>query len=165
MSAAKLDHEQAVFWKRFQDATGETGWPRSVDGFGDDPAMQDALLALLLAGTKRATATLARWFESRGEPLPRPGDLWLITDGKARPACVVRTRSVDICPVSQVDAAFAFEEGEGDRSLDYWLAEHRAYYRREAEREGFEYSDDLKVVCERFELVWPPEETPAGREA
>ncbi len=59
-------------------------------------------------------------------------------------------------PIHQVDADFAWVEGEGDRSYEYWITEHRKFWRREAAREGFKYSDDLDVVCERFELVWPP---------
>ena len=59
--------------------------------------------------------------------------------------------------MAEVGAEFAFEEGEGDRSLAWWLEAHRAFWRREAEREGFEYSDDLDVCCERFELAWAPD--------
>lgn len=147
---------QRVFWDRFCAETGETGLPRGVDAFGDSEAMKDELLALVLTGRKRATATLALWFETDPEGPPKPDDLWLITDGRDHPACVIRTTSLDIRPVHAVDAQFARDEGEGDGSLDYWLTEHRAYYRREAEREGFEYSDDLPVLCERFELVWSP---------
>lgn len=155
---------QQEFWTRFQRDTGCTAEPRGVDAFGDSQAMQDELLELVLIGRKRATATLARWFENDPLGLPKPGDLWLITDGRGEPACVIRTTKIEVRPVRAVDAAFAFDEGEGDRSLDYWLAEHRAFYRREATREGFTYSDDLDVVCERFALVWAPErESPGAR--
>ena len=114
--------------------------------------MQDDLLALVLAGTKRATASLARWYDA--ETLPKPGDLFLITDGRGAPACIIRTTQVDLVPVREVDAEFAYMEGEGDRSHAYWITEHRKFWTREAERYGFGYSDDLDVVCERFELVW-----------
>ncbi|MEO1039130.1 MAG: ASCH domain-containing protein [Pseudomonadota bacterium] len=149
---------QSAFWERFRSETGETALPRGVDGFGDSEAMMDALLQLALIGRKQATATLARWFQGDPDALPQPGDLWLITDGRGDPACVIRTIQVDIMPVREVDADFAFDEGEGDLSLDYWLSEHRKFWRREAEREGFDYSDDLDVVCERFSLVWAPQD-------
>ena len=148
--------DQAAFWGRFQAETGETAAPRGVDAFGDSEAMMDELLALVLAGTKRATATLARWFEDDPAGLPRPGDLWVITDGRGAPACVIRTTQVDVMPVHAVDADFAAAEGEGDGSHADWITEHRKFWRREAEREGFVYSDELDVVCERFELAWRP---------
>lgn len=139
----------------YRAASGDQGRYRGMDGFGDSPAMRDELLDLVLIGRKRATATLARWFEDDAEGLPRSGDLWVITDGHDRPACVIRTRQVDVMPVNEVGADFAFIEGEGDRSLDYWLTEHRKFWQREADREGFTYSDDLDVVCEQFDCVWP----------
>jgi uncharacterized protein YhfF len=151
----ELTGAHAAFWARFQAATGETApGPRYVDAFGDSDAMQDELLALVLSGTKQATASLARWYTD--ETLPRVGDLVLITDGREAPACVIRTARVDIMPVKDVDADFAFAEGEGDRSYGYWITEHRKFWTLEAAREGFVYSDDLDVVCERFELVWAP---------
>ena len=151
-----LTPDQRAFWTRFQAATGETDdAPRYVDAFGDAPDMQNALAALVIAGEKRASAALDRWYS--GETRPRRGDLALILNGRGEPVCVIRTTGVDVMPVSEVSADFAFEEGEGDKTLEWWRDAHRAFWRREAEREGFEYSDDLEVCCERFELVWAPD--------
>lgn len=156
MTDAMTD-DQAAFWARFQAETGETApAPGCVDAFGDSEAMMDDLLALVLTQTKQATASLARWYEDDPLGLPKPGELVLITDGRGAPACVIRTTRVDVMPISDVDAEFAYAEGEGDRSYEYWITEHRKFWRREADAEGFEYSDDLDVVCERFELVWAP---------
>lgn len=152
---AAMTPEQAAFWRAFQEATGETGDPYAVDQFGDSPEMADALIALALSGRKRASASLARWYGGEGPALPKPGNLSLCLDGKGAPACVIRTTEVEVKPIRAVDAAFAHDEGEGDRSLAYWLREHRAFFQREARREGFVYSDDLQVVCERFEKIWP----------
>ncbi|HCR66770.1 MAG: ASCH domain-containing protein [Oceanicaulis sp.] len=154
----ELTAEQAALWAQFQAETGIKAPLRGVDAFGDSPEMMDELLALVLSRTKQATASLARWFVDDPLGLPKPGDLWLITDGRGSPACVTRTTRVDVMPIHQVDAEFAWVEGEGDRSYAYWITEHRKFWRREAAREGFEYSDDLDVVCERFELVWSPDQ-------
>lgn len=117
--------------------------------------MQDQLAALVIAGEKRASASLNHWYDD--ETRPGPGDLALILNGAGEPVCVIRTTRVDIMPVNAVTAEFAFEEGEGDKTLAWWLDAHRAFWRREAQREGFDYSDDLDVVCERFERVWAPD--------
>lgn len=151
----QLSGPMTAFWAQFTAATGETAaGPRYVDAFGDSEAMKDELLALVLSRTKQATAALARWYTQ--ETLPRPGDLVLITDGRGAPACVIRTTRVDVMPIHQVDAEFAYVEGEGDRSYAYWITEHRKFWGREAAEFGFVYSDELDVVCERFELVWAP---------
>jgi uncharacterized protein YhfF len=150
-----LTPDQRAFWIRFRTETGESAeGPRFVDAFGDSPDMQTELADLVIAGDKRATAGLDRWYS--GETRPRPGDLALILNGCGEPVCVIRTTRVDVMPVTEVSADFAYEEGEGDKTLAWWLEAHRAFWRREAAREGFEYSDDLDVCCERFELAWAP---------
>jgi uncharacterized protein YhfF len=152
---AELTAAQRAFWTRFQAATGETALgPRFVDAFGDSAHMQDELASLVLTGRKRATASLERWYTPRNKPAP--GDLVLILDGRGAPACVIRTTSVRVGAVTSVTPQEAFEEGEGDRTRESWLADHRAFFRREAAREGFAYGDDLDVIFERFERVWPP---------
>lgn len=146
---------QRAFWERFRAETGETAaGPRFIDAFGDDPQMQDDLAALVIAGEKRATAALDRWYHDHTRP--KSGDLALILNGTGDPVCVIRTKRIDIMAVKDVSAEFAFEEGEGDKTLAWWLDAHRAFFRREAAREGFEYSDDMLVCCERFELAWAP---------
>ncbi len=49
---------------------------------------------------------------------------------------------------NEVDAAFAHEEGEGDRSLTHWRAAHRNYFGRQDK-----FSEDMMLMCERFRLV------------
>jgi uncharacterized protein YhfF len=49
---------------------------------------------------------------------------------------------------NEVDAAFAHEEGEGDRSLDHWRDAHRRYFTRMGR-----FSEDMMLMCERFRLV------------
>ena len=127
----------------------------SAFGFGDTPALMDELLALVLAGTKRATAGLLRNFEQGPEPIPRRGDLSVVLDGVGRPRCLIRTTEIRIGPLSSVDEAFAWDEGEGDRTRADWLATHRHYFARQAAREGFALDDDIATVFERFTVVWP----------
>ncbi len=152
-----LTPDQQAFWSLFEAETGLTGTPRAADAFGDDPAMQDELCALVLQGTKQATCTLARWFVDDPDGLPKPGDYWIALDGSGTPRAVIRTTQVETKPIRGADAQFAFDEGEGDRSFDHWITEHRKFWQREADREGFTYSDDLDAVFERFELIWPKE--------
>ncbi|GJL97088.1 MAG: RNA-binding protein [Hyphobacterium sp.] len=148
--------EQSAFWERFCAEFRHSGAPCDVSCFGDSEALADELLALVLIGQKQATCALARWFEQPGARFPEPGDLSLILDGREKPACVIRTTSVEIKPVRDADTKFAWDEGEGDRSFKWWKDAHLAYWHREAAREGFEFSEDLDACFERFELVWRP---------
>jgi uncharacterized protein YhfF len=74
----------------------------------------------------------------------------VILDGDGAPLCVVRTTAVEVRAFADVDEEFAWTEGEGDRSLAYWRAEHVRFF---AEG-GVEVDDATPVVLERFELLW-----------
>ncbi len=127
----------------------------AVAAFGDSAAMADELLALVLAGVKRATASLVRDYRPDTEMMPKVGDFVVLVDGRNKPRCVWRTTDIRIGPLASVDDAFAEAEGEGDGTREGWLADHRAYFTRQAARENFDFDDDIEVVFERFTVVWP----------
>jgi uncharacterized protein YhfF len=126
-----------------------------AEGWGDGPAMADELGALIAAGTKTATCSaLAEW-EHDGDDLPEPGLLTVVLDGTDEPLCIVETSEVNIQPFNQVEADFAYDEGEGDRSLAYWRRVHRKFFERIFERIGGQFSEDMLLVCERFRVIYP----------
>jgi uncharacterized protein YhfF len=121
-------------------------------GFAEEhPDVATELAALVLAGTKRATASLHAEYLAEDEPLPQPGDLWIVTDGTGAPVCVTRTASVELRRYADVDEAFAHEEGENDRTLAGWRRAHDWYFASI----GHPVDDDTMLVLERFEKLWP----------
>ncbi|MET0468737.1 MAG: ASCH domain-containing protein [Aeromicrobium sp.] len=122
--------------------------------FGATPEQADALLDLVLDGTKTATAG-AQWdYEHEDEPLPRVGDLAIVLDSAEHPRALIEVTRVDVVPFDRVDAEHARLEGEGDRSLEHWRAVHEAFFTEHATHDrGF--SPDLPVVLERFRVLYP----------
>jgi uncharacterized protein YhfF len=111
--------------------------------FGDSPALADELLDLVLTGVKTATCS------TEDEPnISTPGERWIVLDGRGEPRCVIETAEVTFRRYNEVDAAFAHDEGEGDRSLAYWRDAHRRYFTRLGK-----FTDDMMLMCERFRLV------------
>jgi uncharacterized protein YhfF len=55
---------------------------------------------------------------------------------KSHPRFIWRTTEVAIKPLSQVDETFTRDEGEGNRTRDWWLDAHRQLFTRQARREG-----------------------------
>ena len=139
-------------WGAYVAATGATG-PYTAWGFADDshPELMSKLGLLVRDGPKRATAGREEDFNDE-EPIPSPGDHHVILDGEGHPICIIRTTSVEIRPFGQVDAQFAWDEGEGDRTLEWWRAAHVRYFASV----GTPIDDDTHLVLERFEKVWPP---------
>ena len=132
-----------------------------VERFGDSAALADELLHLILHGPKRATAGAVAEFRHEGQPLPRIGGHWIVADGHGLARAVLRSIELRLGPFRSVDAQFAWDEGEDDRSLESWLREHRRYFRRSCARIGIDYSDDLELVFERFVVAWPRLGAPA----
>jgi len=111
--------------------------------FGDSPELADELCGLVLSGKKRATC----WPVSEGQQT-HLGKQMAVLDGAGRPAAVVETVELTMRHFDEVDSAFAFDEGEGDRTLEYWRRAHRRYFTR---RGAFE--PNMPLWCERFRLV------------
>jgi uncharacterized protein YhfF len=150
--------EALALWRAYLAASGEPDSEEpAVERFGDRPALSDELLGLVLAGTKRATAGLVTDFLDEGEPLPRIGGLWVACDGAGVPRAVLRSVELRLGRLDSVDDAFAWDEGEGDRTRTSWLDGHERYFRRTEAARGREWSGDAEVVFERFRVVWPPE--------
>lgn len=119
--------------------------------FGAGPDDADALLALVLAGTKTATSTALRDFGDDTEPEPQEGDLSIITDGQGRPRALIQTTSVRTVAFGEVDADHAAAEGEGDLSLEHWREVHRRFFEQSG---GAPVPDDLPVVLEEFTVLY-----------
>ncbi len=112
--------------------------------FGDSPDLANRLLELVLSGTKRATC----WAESQGLLSAEVGKMMVVLDGQGVPKAILKTTELTKRRFDEVDEAFAYDEGEGDRSLQYWREAHMRYFSRLGR-----YAPDMMLWCERFELV------------
>ena len=122
--------------------------------FGDDP---DTLAELVRTGVKTATASAYPLYELEGEPLPEAGEYSVILNTRDEAVCIIRTAKVHVTPYCEVAAEQAYKEGEGDRSLSYWRQVHETFFRKEMEAAGMTFTEDMGVVCEEFEVVYPKE--------
>lgn len=144
------------FWQNFCAVSGtrpET--PYQVWHFGNTPEMATELAALVIEGKKRATASLVEIYEKYPALAPVDGCHNVVTNFEGTPLCVIQTTEIRHIPFDEVDAAFAFDEGEGDQSLEYWRDVHRAYFTKEAAEYNLEFHEKSLVCCERFRLLYP----------
>lgn len=111
--------------------------------FGDNPGLADELAALVMAEVKTATC----WAASDGL-LTELGKRMVVKDSAGTPLAVVETVELTQRRFPDVDAAFAYDEGEGDRSLNYWRQAHRRYFSRKGQ-----FAEDMLLYCERFRIV------------
>lgn len=151
-----IPSQLARFWKEFAESTGGADEERFYEAFffGDTEVLADDLAELVLRGTKRATAGAVWSYEARGQRLPKPGDLSIVTNWSGQPLGIIETQSVEVVPFHEVTADFAATEGEGDGSLSFWREAHREYFSRECAGAGRAFSEGMLVACERFTLVY-----------
>jgi uncharacterized protein YhfF len=155
------DDHVAGFWQRARAAGAvdrSAPRPEAVEAFGDSVELADELISLVVHGPKRATAGALADYQSDGSPLPTAGALWIATDGAGRARALLRTTEVRVGPLSSVDDAFAWDEGEGDRTRAGWLAAHVRFFRRHLPTIGAAFDPDMPTVFERFEVLYAEDE-------
>lgn len=153
----KISQEVTDFWQNFCRLNPEVSpdAPFQVWHFGNTPEMADELCNLVLEGKKTATGSLSSDYEKNPEDAPVLHGYSVVTDFDGKPKCVVQTTEVRVVPFNEVDAEFAFDEGEGDQSLDYWREVHWDYFSKSSVETGVELSLEMPVICERFRLLYP----------
>jgi uncharacterized protein YhfF len=146
-----------AFWADFSAQWKENPDPNFYEAFyfSDNKQDADELGKLVLAGTKRATASLQAAYAAQKKPMPFVGALSIVTNWDGAALCIIETAKLDLVPFDRVSAEFAAAEGEGDMSLSYWSQGHRRYFSRECVQLGMEFSDDMLILCEHFRVVYP----------
>lgn len=146
-----------AYWHAFLNANLDVprDMPYQVWYFGNSREMAMDLAALVIAGTKTATASLAKTNEIEPDKAPIENGYSVVTDFDGKPMCIVQTTEIRHMPFNEVDAQFAFDEGEGDRTLEYWRDVHLSYFAREAAEFGFDFDENSIVCYERFRLLFP----------
>lgn len=119
--------------------------------FGVSP---DKLANLVVKGIKTATASLFDIYAFENEKLPHRGEYNVILNSLNEAVCIIKTVNIEIKPFCKVTSEHAYKEGEGDRSLEYWRKVHKKAFNNECRNTPIKLTDDSKVVCEEFELVY-----------
>ncbi|TFD94405.1 ASCH domain-containing protein [Jeotgalibacillus sp. R-1-5s-1] len=139
------------YWNKYWESqTGDKPQKVSAWQFGESP---DYLAQLVIDGIKTATCSGHVFYELENEPLPAVNDYNIILNGADEPVVMTRTVSVQIMPMNEVPEEFAVAEGEGDRTYQYWWDTHVRFFKEDLGRVGLSWSEDMMVVCERFEVV------------
>jgi len=125
-----------------------------AEKFGDSPAMADDLGMRIKKGVKTATCSALWEMEYYGTPFPYVGLITIVLDSHDQPMCIIETLEVDITPFYDVSTQFAYDEGEGDRSLAFWRESHWRYFTRSLAKINRQVTADMPLVCERFRVIY-----------
>ena len=143
------------FWQEFLTSAKLDSSTKYLDCFHFDLTEEWAnkLLALVLEGKKKATASSLYSFEKTLGRLPQVGDYSIVTDWDGNPRCVIETIAVTILPFNEMTYDICKREGEDD-TLESWKEGHRHFFTEDGKEEGYEFSETMPVVFEDFVVVF-----------
>ncbi|MFP3729132.1 ASCH domain-containing protein [Priestia filamentosa] len=144
-----MNEETLHYWNTYW---GEKKQPKEVNAwsFGGDP---DGVADLVIKGVKTATCSGYLFYELEQELLPKQGQYSIVLNSKEEPVAIIRISKVEVMPMNEVTEEFAFAEGEGDRTYQHWYSAHKQFFTNELRKIGKEFSDDMLLVLEQFELI------------
>jgi uncharacterized protein YhfF len=146
-----MNEASQIYWEQYWKAKGQekpnlvTAWQ-----FGGFP---DELAQLVIDGVKTATCSGRIFYDIENVPLPAVGEYSIVLSSKDEPLAIIKTVEVTTVPMIEVTEEHAYAEGEGDRSYQYWKDVHVKFFTEELSKVGLEFSEDMLLVCERFELI------------
>jgi uncharacterized protein YhfF len=157
-----VDESPAVqeFWRAFLRSgvvdlpEGATYFEASM--FGEGGELAAVCAAAVLAGEKTTTSGLLWGWEAEGLRLPEPGEYSVVLNADGVPVCVTETVEATIRAFNEVDEQFAYDYGEGERTLEWWRKALWNYYAADCARNGWEPSPEMPLVCQRFRVVYQP---------
>jgi uncharacterized protein YhfF len=147
-----------AFWRSYLDTLPADSPVRNeqylAERFGDSPQMANELGPLVVSGAKTATCSAPWEWEAEGASLPEIGQKSIVLDGNDDPLCIIETTEVEVRPYDAVDARFAYDEGEGDCSLEYWREAHWRFFSSTLPNIGKKPTPNIPLVCERFRVIY-----------
>lgn len=123
------------------------------DHFCNDKINTDICAELVLKGVKKASCGLKIMYDLKKEFFPEINQLTIITNWDQQPICVVKTIDLSFRKFKDIDAEWAESEGEGDQSLEQWKETHRDYFQKQLDELGLMFTENVELICERFEVI------------
>lgn len=109
--------------------------------------------ALVLAGRKTLNCSSVYSFDIDMIPLPKPHDYYVVTDVNDNPVCIVQNKNISVMAFKDVTWDIAQKEGEYS-NIEQWRQAHIEFFEDEAALMGYEFSEDMPLLFEEFEVVY-----------
>jgi uncharacterized protein YhfF len=154
-----VDIQVNAFWRSYIERLPESEREREyfeAFQFGAGREMANQLARLVLDGIKTATSDLIWHIDANHKPRWSVGDEHVVLDGSWTPVAVIRTTELTERRFCDVDEAFAHDYGEGARTLAWWREHVFAWYASQCRELGVEATEEMPLLCERFEVVYAP---------
>jgi len=147
--------ESDAFWSACQEkmATIPANASYRLRQFGNNAALANVLLNLIISGQKTGTYALPWLYEGDESLTPVVGGYSVATDSDGKPRVLLLTTSLKTLPYNQITEEETQYEGPNARKLKVWQQIHWPYWSRALEQKGKAATEDMPVTVETFEVV------------
>ena len=144
------------FWGAFLEQTGrpETTVMTDVTYFGGSEEESVTVLEQLLSGEKTAVGHCIPAYLAAKRRMPRIGDYTMVTDFYGNPCCILLTSDVTIAPMPEIPENLRRRECP-ELTPEQWLTRQQAESRDLAGRLKFHYNEEIPLLMETVEMVFP----------
>ena len=116
----------------------------------------DRLAGLTLQGKKQASSGLYYWYEQADADLPKVGTKHIVTDFKGKAKAIIEIIRVDTVPFKEITKEYAeLDMGTNKEPLEKWKEALWEFFSNAMIENGQKPSEDMLVVCEWFDTIWP----------
>ncbi|WP_291865124.1 ASCH domain-containing protein [Maribacter sp.] len=113
------------------------------------------LAELTLNGKKKASSGLYSWYKEANSDLPKIGTKHIITDFNGKARAIIEIKKVDTIPFNQISKGYAeIDMGTKIEPLKKWKKAHWNFFASVMEENGEKPTEEMLIVCERFETIW-----------
>lgn len=146
-----------AFWQTAKRLHPDTvrGDSFRVRALGNTREMMNAILGHVLCGEKRGTFSLPWLHALDPSAAPRLGDYVILVDYDGKPAALVTTRKLENVTYDTLTGDHTSVDGPSMRDPAVWKGVHQAFWTKQLAAVGLQFSKDMPVVVEHFELLHP----------
>ena len=153
-----IDKTVYQMWNSFTESNPEYKDSEMPESWYFHNNEEDAnrLAELVAQGKKKAGSGLYSWYEEANADLPKIGTKHIITDFDGKARAIIEINKVDTIPFNQISEEYAEKDmGTTIEPLKIWKKAHWDFFVNTMEESGEEPTEEMLIVCERFETIWP----------
>jgi len=144
-----------AFWTKAKAAAPDLADDHQVRSIGIDEETTGLILAFIKEGTKVGTFSLPWVMDAEGHPETKPGTPIILTGYDGTPEAVIRIGETWNTKFGDISEKETKLDGPPVQDLAVWKPLHREYWNGLMSRYGKSCTDDMPIIVEPFELVYP----------
>ncbi len=144
-------------WNSYTEANPEFQDDKVPESWFFHNNEQDAnrLASLVARGKKQAGSGLYYWYQEANADLPKINTKHIITDFDGKAQAIIEITKVDTIPFNQISKEYAaLDMGTDIEPLKKWKKAHWVFFENTIKDNKKKLSEDMLIVCERFETIW-----------